>query len=139
LLCNKYGQRGKKFLLFEIRDHLTSGISLLQNLANKFPQSKLANYANFALGKNFATDLKDFQKGRIRKAEIEKSIDYLNKTKDKEIGSYFKKETFFTLTDLFKKSNNMSAIKKTLEFIEMSSHDLQTKIVLIKQKVYLMK
>jgi len=118
------GEEQGKFLLFESGDHLTNGISSLQKLANKFPESQLANYANFALGKNFAIDFKDFQKGRIRKAEIEKSIDHLNKTKDKEIGSYFKKETFFVLADLFRKSNNFTAAKKTLdEFIESFSHD----------------
>jgi hypothetical protein len=118
------GEEQGKFLLFESGDHLTYGISSLLELINKFPESQLANYANFALGKNFAIDFKDFQKGRIRKAEIEKSIEHLNKTKDKEIGSYFKKETFFTLADLFRKSNNFPAAKKTLdEFIEISSND----------------
>ena len=97
------GKEQGKFLLFESGDHLSNGISSLQNLVNKFPESQLANYANFALGKNFAIDFKDFQKGRIRKAEIEKSIAHLNKTKDKEIGSYFKKETFFTLAESIQK------------------------------------
>lgn len=129
------GKEQGKFLLFESGDHLTDGISLLQKLVNQFPQSQLANYANFALGKNFAIDFKDFQTGRIRKAEIEKSIVHLNKTKDKEIGSYFKKETFFTLADLFKKSNNISAAKKTLdEFIETSSNDPKLSNSIIKAK-----
>lgn len=118
------GKEQGKFLLFESGDHLTEGISSLRKLVNKFPESHLANYANFALGKNFAIDFKDFQKGRIRKADIEKSINHLNKAKNKELGSYFKKETFFTLADLFKKSNNTAAAKKTLdEFIKTSSHD----------------
>ena len=118
------GKEQGKFLLFESGDHLSNGISSLQKLVNKFPQSQPANYASFALGKNFAIDFKDFQKGRIRKAEIEKSISYLNKTKDKEIGSYFKKETFFTLANLFRKSNNFTAAKRTLdEFIETSSNN----------------
>jgi hypothetical protein len=118
------GKEQGKFLLFESGDHLTDGISSLHNLVNKFPESQLANYANFALGKNFATDFKDFQKGRIRKAKTDKSIAYLNKTRNKEIGSYFKKETFFTLANLFRKSNNIPAATKTLdEFIETSLHD----------------
>jgi hypothetical protein len=118
------GKEQGKFLLFESGDHLTEGISSLQKLVNKFPQSQLADYANFALGKNFAIDFKDFQKGRIRKADVEKSVGYLNKTKDKDIGSYFKKETFFTLADLFMKSNNIPAAKKILnDFIETSISD----------------
>lgn len=118
------GKEQGKFLIFESGDHLTYGISSLLELVNKFPESQLANYANFALGKNFAIDFKDFQKGRIRKAEIEKSIDHLNKIKYKEMGSYFKKETFFTLANLFRKSNDFTATKKTLdEFIETSSND----------------
>jgi TolA-binding protein len=59
-------------LLFESGDHLANGISSLQKIVDKYPQSQLASYANFALGKNFAIDFKDFQKGRVRKAEIEK-------------------------------------------------------------------
>ena len=118
------GKEQGKFLLFESGDHLTEGVSSLQKLVNKFPQSHLADYANFALGKNFAIDFKDFQKGKIRKADIEKSVAHLNKTKDKEMGSYFKKEIFLTLANLFKKSNNIPEAKKMLnEFIETSSHD----------------
>ena len=118
------GKEQGKFLLFECGDHLTEGISSLQKLVDKHPQSLLANYANFALGKNFAIDFADFQKGKVRKAEPDKSMSHLTKIKDKEIGSYFKKETFFTLTDLYRKSNNIAAAKKTLdEFIETSSND----------------
>jgi hypothetical protein len=118
------GKEQGKFLLFEGGDHLTDGISSLQKLVNKYPQSRLADYANFALGRNLAIDFKDFQKGKIRRADADKSMVHLNKTKNKEIGSYFKKETFFTLTDLFRKSNNIDAAKKTLdEFIETSSND----------------
>ena len=111
-------------MIFEGGDHLTDGIFSLQKLVNKFPQSRLADYANFALGKNLAIDFKDFQKGKIRRAETDKSMAHLDKIKDKEIGSYFKKETFFTMTDLFRKSSNIAAAKQTLdEFLETSSND----------------
>ena len=129
------GKEQGKFLLFESGDHLTNGISSLQNLVNKFPESQLSNYANYALGKNFAVDFKDFQKGRIRKAEPQKSITHLNKIKDKEIGSYFKKETFFTLSEMFKKSNNISAAKKILdEFLQTYSNDPKLSDSIIKGK-----
>jgi hypothetical protein len=118
------GKEQGKFLLFECGDHLTEGISSLQKLVDKYPQSRLANYANFALGRNFATDFADFQKRKIRKAESDKSLAYINKSKYKELGSYFKKQSSFTLADLYKKTNNISAAKKTLdEFIETSSND----------------
>jgi hypothetical protein len=118
------GKEQGKFLLFESGDHLTNGISSLQKLVDKYPQSRFSDYANFALGRNLAIDFKDFQKGRIRKAEIDKSMAHLSKSNYKELGSYFKKETSFTLADLYKKTNNISAAKKTLnEFIETSSND----------------
>lgn len=104
----------KGSLLFESGDHLS-----LLNLVNKFP-----GYANFALGKNYSIDFKDFHKGQVRKAETEKSISYLKNAKEKDIGSYFKKETFLTLADVFKRSNNFVAAKETLdEFIQTFSYD----------------
>jgi hypothetical protein len=118
------GEQQGLFLLFESGDHLSDGIGSLSNLVRKFPQSNLAGYANSALGKNYSMDFKDFQKGAVRKAEIEKSRFHLENAKDKDIGSYFRTQTFLTLADVFKRSNDIAAAKQTLnEFIQTSSDD----------------
>jgi hypothetical protein len=118
------GEEQGLFLLFESGDHLSDGIGSLSNLVRKFPQSKLAGYANFALGKNYSTDFKDFQKGAVRKADIEKSKFHLENAKDKDTGSYFRAQTFLTLADVFKRSNDVAAAEQTLnEFLQTSSDD----------------
>jgi hypothetical protein len=118
------GEEQGLFLLFESGDHLSDGIGSLSNLVRRFPQSKLAGYANFALGKNYSTDFKDFQKGALRKADIEKSKFHLENAKDKDTGSYFRAQTFLTLADVFKRSNDVAAAEQTLnEFLQTSSDD----------------
>jgi hypothetical protein len=118
------GKEQGLFLLFESGDHLSHGIGSLSTLVREFPQSNLASYANVALGKNYSMDFKDFQKGVIRKADIEKSRFHLESAKDKNIGSYFRTQTFLTLADVFKRSNDMAAAKQTLnEFIQTSPDD----------------
>jgi len=126
------------FLLFEQGDHLINGMNSLAKLTDKFPQSDLAGYANLALGKNYSTDFKDFQKGRVRKAEINKSIAHLKSAKDKEIGSYFKRQAFLTLTSVFRRSNNIAAAKETLnEFIQIFSGDIRNSDSINKAKTIL--
>jgi hypothetical protein len=118
------GEEQGLFLLFESGDHLSDGISSLSNLVRKFPQSNLAGYANSALGKNYSMDFKDFQKGAVRKADIEKSRLHLENAKDKNIGSYFRTQTFLTLADVFKRSNDVASAKRTLdEFLQKTSSD----------------
>jgi len=112
------------FLLFEGGDHLLNGITNLTRLSNKYPMSVLAGYANYALGVNYSKDFKDFQKGIVRKAEIERSITHLENAKILNNEKYFAKQTYFTLSDVYKKSNNNAAAKETLnEFIQKFSNN----------------
>jgi hypothetical protein len=55
---------------------------------------------------------------------LEKSRFHLKNAKDKDTGSYFRSQTFLTLADVFKRSNDIAAAKQTLnEFIQTSSDD----------------
>jgi hypothetical protein len=79
--------------------------------------------------------LRIFRKVELEKQKLKNSIAHLNKTNGKELGSYIKKETFFTLADLFKKSNNITAAKKILsEFIETSLDDTKLSNPIIKAR-----
>jgi hypothetical protein len=118
------GKEQGKFLLFESGDHLIEGINALSKLVEKYPQSRLAKYCIYALGKNYSVDFKDFRNGIIRKADLEKSISDLNSVKGEELGSYFKKETYLTLANVLNKSGNTSQAKETVEeFIKLSLND----------------
>jgi len=76
------------------------------------------------LGKTYSIDFSDFHKGEVRKANLEKAIFHLRRAKDKEIGIYHQKLTYFTLADAFRRSDNTSAAKETLnKFVERFSID----------------
>jgi hypothetical protein len=49
----------------------------LTQLTNKYPQSDLAAYANFAIGMNWSRDFKNFHKKELRPANTEKSASHL--------------------------------------------------------------
>ena len=94
------------------------------NLTTKFPESILASYANYASGRNYSRDFKNFHKGKVRSADTKKSISYLKEVKNKDIGALFTTQTYFTLVDAFKRSSDFQTAEETLkEFIEKVSYD----------------
>jgi hypothetical protein len=77
------GDEQGKLLLFEGGDHLSTGMQNLTQLTNKYPQSDLAAYANFAIGMNWSRDFKNFHKKELRPANTEKSASHLENAKTK--------------------------------------------------------
>jgi hypothetical protein len=117
------GDEQGRFLLFEGGDHLTNGMQNLTELATKYPESDLAKYANFSLGISTSTEFADFTKNRVRQSDIKKSLTHLEAAKPKLHG-YYAKKAYFTLANLYDKSNDKTAKENTLsEFVDRFSSD----------------
>jgi hypothetical protein len=115
------GDEQGKLLLFEGGDHLSTGMQNLTQLTNKYPQSDLAAYANFAIGMNWSRDFKNFHKKELRPANTEKSASHLENAKTKLHG-YYANKAYLTLADIYDKSNDKAAKKNTLnEFVQRFS------------------
>jgi hypothetical protein len=71
------------FLLFESGDHLKQGIDRLEELVTDHPDSPLGAYADYALGMNWSSDFPNFIENRLRKAEFDRAIQHLNRSKDR--------------------------------------------------------
>jgi hypothetical protein len=114
------------FLLFQGGDHLSKGMKNLEELTKKYPQSELAAYADIALGINYSKDFKNFQKREVRKADKEKSLEYLGEgiKKDKDVESMYAKQAYFAMADVYDSSNSTEKKNETLQdFIQRFSGD----------------
>lgn len=112
------------FLLFQGGDHLSDGISNLKELTTKYPQSDLAGYADIALGTNYSKDFKNFQKNEVRKADKEKSLEYLREGVKKDVDATFAKQAYFMMADIYDRTNSSDSKKETLsDFIQRFSGD----------------
>lgn len=117
------GEEQGLFLLMEGGDHLKKGISNLVKLAKQHQESDLAGYAEFALGANLSRNFKDFQKGKVRAAKPQQSVEHLEKTMDKEIEDWYMRQAYFTLADVYKKYDLGNPNQIMNEFVENFSED----------------
>lgn len=92
------GEQGL-FLLWEHGDHLTRGIGNLQELIDRYPDSILAAYGNYALGVNLSKEFYDALTDEIRAPRPEESIEYLERTLEwkEELNPYFVINTYLLL------------------------------------------
>ena len=77
-----------KFLLWQSGDHLVLGKERLTTLISKWPDSRLATYASFALGKSLSEPFSDYRKGQVRPPDCERAEDFLEQVKLAEITPY---------------------------------------------------
>ena len=66
-----------KFLTWQAGDHLMSGQERLEALLERWPDSLLANYANFAFGKSLSEPFADYRVNAIRPADCERAMSLL--------------------------------------------------------------
>lgn len=77
-----------KFMLWQAGDHLTDGIDRLGKLIREFPDSPLADYANFALGKSFSQDFQNYAAQKIRLPDYERAMEYLEAVREDVLPKY---------------------------------------------------
>lgn len=70
-----------KFLAWQAGDHLILGQDKLTALLKRWPESRLANYANFALGKSLSEPFMDYRKNAVRPANCERAMKHLSQVK----------------------------------------------------------
>ena len=92
-------------------------------LAKQHQESDLAGYAEFALGANLSRNFKEFQKGKVRAAKPQQSVEHLEKTMDKEIEDWYMRQAYFTLADVYKKYDLGNPNQILNEFVENFSED----------------
>lgn len=63
-----------KFMLWRQGDHLVDGISILERLIEKQPDSLLANYVRFALASNLSTGFRNYAIGQYRMADCNNAL-----------------------------------------------------------------
>jgi len=117
------GEEQGLFLLMEGGDHLKKGIKNLVKLSKQYHDSDLAGYADLALGVNLSRNFKDFQKGSVRPANPQESVEHLQKTIDKDVDDWYKREAYFTLADVYKKHDLGNPKQIMNEFVENFSED----------------
>ena len=70
-----------KFLLWQQGDHLKAGLARLQRILATYPESVLADYIRFALGRNFSRSFRDYSRGRVRAPDCHAALSYLEDIK----------------------------------------------------------
>jgi len=93
-----------RFLLLEGGDHLSDGMRHLKQVAEEFPDTPHANYANYALGANMLVDFANFKENKLRKAEPRPASDYLEKAKAKPAGLFVRARSNALLIDAYSKT-----------------------------------
>lgn len=79
-----------KFLLWQAGDNLTEGIERLRKLIGEFPDSPLADYANFALGKSFSQDFQNYAAKKVRLPDYQRAMEYLEAVRGNVLPKYLR-------------------------------------------------
>ncbi len=85
------------FMWFEGGDHLRQGKAGLEDLIESGPDSLLAGYASFAIGKSLSEEFFNYHTGKLREPEYEQSTALLRKAIESGIDLYFWREAYFAL------------------------------------------
>ena len=81
-------EEAAKFLLWQRGDHLRAGQALLTNLLAQHPDSRLADYARLAFGRNLSRSFRDYTVGQVRQADCEPALAYLQKVRSERLPDY---------------------------------------------------
>jgi len=92
------------FFLFEGGDHLKSAIETLEHIRNEFPESELAAYANFTLGKNLSSGFRGFGDQPTRPPDRDLASKYLQASLDvldDRASLYYRVEAYSQLASVY--------------------------------------
>jgi len=105
------------FLLFEGGDHLVEGKKRLEMAAALFPTHEFGSYANYVLGVNLLQDFANFKEKRLRKANTQLAIDYLERSRAKTYSLHQALYTHIYLEETYRKMGQperANAVRKHL-------------------------
>jgi hypothetical protein len=91
------------FLLFEGGDHLVEGKKILEEVTRTFPETSFAGYANFVLGVNLMQDFANFKENRLRKADLKRATEYLEKARPVIVSFHQSIYTHIYLEEIYRK------------------------------------
>jgi hypothetical protein len=77
-----------KFLLWQSGDHLEKGQARLRELIDRAPDSPLASYARFALGRSSSKSFMDYRKRAVRAPDCATAQTHFAKVKDAHVTDY---------------------------------------------------
>jgi hypothetical protein len=102
------------FLLLEGGDHLEAK-KLAEKIGDEYARTSYGAYCNFALGVNLMHDFADFKSNRLRKANIEAAIPYLEKAKLRVYGFYKSIYATIHLADAYEKTGQPEKAKTVIQ------------------------
>ncbi|HMS82553.1 MAG TPA: hypothetical protein PKD12_02755 [Nitrospira sp.] len=77
-----------KFLLWQAGDHLEKGLERLRALLDREPDSPLASYARFALGRSLSEPFMDYRKKTVRTPDCAVAQGYFSRVNDQHVTDY---------------------------------------------------
>lgn len=75
------GEEAAKFLLWQRGDQLQAGQALLTALLTQHPESRLADYALLAFGRNLSRSFRNYAVGKVREADCESALSYFQRVR----------------------------------------------------------
>lgn len=103
------------FLLLEGGDHLTAAKQLAEEISVQYVKTTYGAYCNFALGVNLMHDFANFKTNRLRKANIQAAIPYLEKARLRTYGFYKTIYATIHLADAYEKTGQPEKSKQVVK------------------------
>ena len=111
-------------LYWEHGDQLTEGIRNMTSIAQEFPDSPLAAYANYGIGINLSKEFYNAAKDEVRPADFTAAIEHLNKALDAQMDSYFRVQASLALAESYIGVQDFGNARELLtRFIEEFKND----------------
>src|SRR5438552_7580068 len=116
------------FMYFDGGSHLKRGLAWLQSAADLKPDSLLAGYAWYALGRNLTRDSYDNRERSWSPADLRTSIEYLSKAKRAPLSPYYTKQTYLGLIYAYDKIGlKKEATALANEYVQRTSKETSKK------------
>lgn len=103
-----------KFLVWQSGDHLEKGRARLGELIQRSPDSVLASYANFALGRSWGDSFMDYRKRQVRQPNCELAMQHLSKVRDTHIADFVRSQHAITSARCMARARNAAAARRHL-------------------------
>ncbi len=104
-----------KLLLWRQGDHLQKGAAKLKALADKFPESPLADFANLALASNLAQPFRDYSRGQVRQPDYQTALRHLEKIRPGNLPSYLRVQKNLDQARCLLNTGQTGAVKTLVE------------------------
>lgn len=76
-----------KFLTWQAGDHLVDGRELLEAVIERWPNSRHASHAAFALGRSWSEPFMDYGRNEVRPSDCELALEFLNRVDRSVVGT----------------------------------------------------